>query len=94
MRAVAIAILVALFGGCSSAQIDSWNPPNGESKCDGNNPYKCADGHSCCFSYQPVCLGPDEDGYYCQPHDFNPDDPGNVLFGKSRRVRAARRVDE
>lgn len=89
-----ILALALLFVGCASGQLDSWNPPLKELKCTSTNPYLCADGHQCCTSVYPVCWGPDSEGYYCQKSDFNPDDPGDVLFGSKHRERATKRVDE
>lgn len=95
LRILALVLLALGVVGCTTAQLDSWNKPLPEPPCDAQSPYRCQDGHSCCKSYAPVCWGPDDEGYYCQPHDFNPDDPGNVLFGaKQHRERAVPRVDE
>lgn len=87
-----ILALVLLVVGCSSAQLDSWNKPKQELKCTVTNPWLCPDGHSCCKSYAPVCMGPDSEGYYCQPSQEDPE--SQLLFGAKHRERAAKRVDE
>jgi hypothetical protein len=87
-----ILALVLLVVGCTATQLDSWNPPKQELKCTVTNPYLCGDGHSCCSSTRPVCMGPDSEGFYCQPS--SEDAESQVLFGKGKRIRATKRVDE
>lgn len=84
--------LVWLLCGCSSGQLDHWNKPIAEPPCDAQSPYACPDGHSCCKSWAPVCWGPDAEGYYCEPQQYDPEDPQH-MFGAEHRERAASRVD-
>ena len=92
---VFLVVLVFALTGCTAGEIDSLNPPKVELKCTATNPYLCLDGHSCCNSVYPECKGPDAEGYYCEPK-YDPDDPGNVLFGAKQhpRERATHRIDE
>ncbi len=84
MRQVSRAALVLLLlAGCTPGA----NPPKPEPPCDARNPGLCPDG-LCCPSYQPRCLGPDEEGYYCEANDYDPSDP--TTWSARKRVRPHR----
>lgn len=88
LAAIAL-ILVVCIPGCTSAELNRVDPPVKEPACDGNNPYKCADG-SCCDSSRPVCWGPDAVGFYCEAQEIDPMDPD--VFGARPKHYAKRPV--
>jgi len=80
LRVLIIAVVVLLtigFTGCKPPA------PIPEPPCDENNPYPCVG--FCCFSYAPNCMGPDSEGYYCEPNWPDPDNP--PLGASEHRIR-------
>jgi hypothetical protein len=83
-------LLCGMIASC--ALMREGDLPKQELKCTATNPWLCLDGHSCCSSIYPVCMGPDSEGYYCQ--SSQEDAENQVLFGNGKRIRAAKRTDE